>query len=153
MISRVVRNGSLQLLRIGLRASGMRLGMQQGRGAQRRSTIASRDTAAEMGEAKTSNTTVDSSAERQGRGVRDVCEARHPETHAKWLMKDMYEERHGHEYDKQCVTRCCSKLVKKIAKDENEPGTTRAIMTTVVEQKQQSGVQVDNHVQITQPCW
>ena len=37
-----------------------------------------RDVATEMGEAKTSNIAVDSSAERQGRGVRDVCEARHP---------------------------------------------------------------------------
>ena len=51
-----------------------------------------------------------------------------PEIHAKLLMKDMYEERHRHEYDTQFVTQCCSKLAEKVAKFEDEPGLTRAIM-------------------------
>ena len=51
-----------------------------------------------------------------------------PEIHAKLLRKDMYEERHRHEYDTQSVMKCCSKLAKKIAKHEDEPGLTRAVM-------------------------
>ena len=51
-----------------------------------------RDVAAEMGEAKTSNIAVDSSAERQGRFF-EMC-AMHdiPEIHAKLLMKDVHED-------------------------------------------------------------
>ena len=51
-----------------------------------------------------------------------------PEVHAKLHMKDMYEERHRHEYDSQLVIKCCSKLAKNIAKCEDEFGLTRAIM-------------------------
>ena len=51
-----------------------------------------------------------------------------PEIHAKLHMKDMYEERHRHEYDTQFAMKCCSKLAEKIAKFEDEPGLTRAIM-------------------------
>ena len=51
-----------------------------------------------------------------------------PEIHAKLHMKYMYDERHRHEYDTQFVMKCCSKLAEKIAKFEDEPGLTRAIM-------------------------
>ena len=51
-----------------------------------------------------------------------------PEIHAKLLVKDMYDERHRQEYDTQCVIKCCSKHAKKIAKYEDEPGLTRAIL-------------------------
>ena len=65
------------------------------RGDQR--SLYERHVATEMGEAKTSNIAVDSSAERQVR-VFVMC-AKHdiPEIRAKLLMKVMYEERHRHE--------------------------------------------------------
>ena len=72
-----------------------------------------------------------------------------PEIHAKLLMKDMYEERYRHEYDSQSFIRCCSKLAKNIDKYEDEPGHTRAIMKPWSNKKQQSGVKVENHAQIT----
>ena len=51
-----------------------------------------------------------------------------PEIHAKLLTKDMYDERNRHEYDTQSVMQCCLKLAQKIAKHEDEPGLTHAIM-------------------------
>ena len=81
-----------------------------------------------MEEAKTSDIAVDSSAERQGREF--VMCAKHdtPQMHAKWLMKDMCDECNRHESDTQSVIKCCSKLAKKIAKCEDEPGHTHAII-------------------------
>ena len=51
-----------------------------------------------------------------------------PEIHAKLLTKDMYDERDRHEYDTQSVMKSCLKLAQKIAKYEDEPGLTHAIM-------------------------
>ena len=51
-----------------------------------------------------------------------------PEIHAKLHVKDMYDERHRHEYDTQCVILCCSMLAKKIDKYEDELVLARAIM-------------------------
>ena len=57
-----------------------------------------------------------------------------PEIHAKLLMKDMCEERYGHEHDSHSFIRCRSKLAKNIDKYEDEPGHTRN-HETVVEQE------------------
>ena len=70
-----------------------------------------------------------------------------PQIHAKLPTKDIHDERHRHEYDTQCVIKCCSDFAKKIDKYEDEVALTRN-HEIVVEQKLYSGVKVENHTNL-----
>ena len=72
-----------------------------------------------------------------------------PQIHAKLPVKDMHDERHRHQYDTQCVIKCCSMLAKKIAKYEDELVLARAIMKPWSNKNcMYSGVKFENHTNL-----
>ena len=99
-----------------------------------------RDVATQMGKAKLRTVQSDKN------GVFVMC-ANHdiPEIHAKLHMKGMYDERHKHEYHEVLIQACHEDL--QIRRRTCPHARNHE---TVVEQKLYSGVDVENHMQITQ---